>query len=182
MNKSALLLFIAFASTAVLSAAAGAQVTPIITGEGWEAFPDVEYQGGHSQFARRIKGVLVLTDSTLSFQACRGPNGSCAYTPRGQTVFYDSVFFSVRIRDVQELSASTQTRSPGVGRRIMWGSLANDRTNEFLAFAFDTDRTAEAPVFKTLPTQAGAIEAKVKFRQRRLGIAIPAADSARSPQ
>lgn len=150
-----------------------AQLPAVVAGEGYEAFPRVQYQGGHSAFPRAAWGVLVLRDSTISFHEC-GDGLHCTSAAMSRELFKEPARFTVRLRDLRELSAQTRTRSPGVGRRIMFGALANDRNDELLAFAFDGESTAEAPVFKTLPTQAGAIEAKMRFRLRRLGVELPA--------
>lgn len=161
---------------AVLSAGAlSAQVTAVMTGDGWEAFPRVQYTGGHASFPRPMWGVLVLTDSSLSFHPC-GDGRRCEYVPRGKAVFKDTVIFTMRLTDIRELTPTTRTVGPGLGRRAVWGVWANDRSEETIEIRFATDATAEAPTFRTGPTQSASIDAKVRFRMERLRSAVPPGD------
>lgn len=150
----------------------GAEVdaqTYIIAGDGWEAFPGVEYQGGDARFPEKVRGVLVLTDSTLAFHPCRvKTQGGCAIE-KGKLAWKDPAHFVVDLRQIQSIETSTQVRGASAGMKLLVGGLANDRSVEFMSFAHETASSAEAPVFKTYPTQAGALDAKVRFRMKKLG-------------
>lgn len=158
---------------ALIAAPLVAQVPAIIVGDGWEAFPKVQYQGGHASFSQPMFGVLVLTDSTLTLHPC-GDGGRCGYIPTGGKVFKDSVLMRIRLADVRSVVASSQTVSPGVGRRVLWGSWANDRTQETVTLQVTTESSAEAPVFRTQLTQSATIDTKVRFRLERLGVQLRA--------
>lgn len=157
---------------AFVASTARSQENAMLSGDGWEAFPFVEYKGGDSRLPRARYGVLVLTDSTIALHDCADRN-NCRNNSRRHPVFKDSAVLVIRLADLRAVSASTETRGPGVGRRVMWGVLANDRTVEQVSLAYDTETTAEAPVFATRPTHAAAIEAKILFRLRRLGVELP---------
>lgn len=54
----------------------------------------------------------------------------------------------------------------------MWGGCAFDQTEELVGFVYESETTAEAPVFKTERAQAAAIAVKVKFRLKKLGVTL----------
>ncbi len=151
------------------------QNRPIVTGDGWEAFPGVEYQGGDARFPKKLVGVLVLTDSTLEFRSC--DNNYCeAYKDRD--VWGKKTYFVIPLTAITALDVSSSVRSADVGSKIFFGALASDRKQEFFGLAHETEDSAEAPVFLTRQTQAGAIEAKVRFRLKKLGRPLtPTVDS-----
>lgn len=143
----------------------------IIARDGYEAFPWVEYVGGDARFPKKGIGVLVLTDSTLGFYNCR--RTSCADTKAGPFNAEKGPIWLVRLTRITEVSSSTQNRGPSVPGRILFGTLATDSNVDYFGFTHETDSSAEAPVFKTLTAVAGALEAKVRYRMKKAGIALP---------
>ncbi len=157
---------LAIAASIVFPATSHAQM---IVKNGYEAFPLVEYRGGDATQPKRRTGVLVLTDSTLAFHECTRRRDCLEY--KDNPVFAELIF-SIPLRQLKEVSSSTEVRGPGVGGRIAFGVLATDRKEEFVGVVYETEQSAEAPVFRTQPAQAAAIEAKVRFRLKKLGIQL----------
>jgi len=146
----------------------------VIARDGWEAFPNVGYEGGDATQPKKRNGVLVLTDSTLGLYQCHDPY--CE--DRGKYfVRWDKPFFIVPLRQITEVSSSSQVRGSSVAGKLAFGLLANDRAEEYFGFVYESATSAESPVFKVQKTQSGALEAKVKFRQRKLGMTVAPADT-----
>lgn len=157
---------------AVATRAAEAQrVEPVMTGEGWEAFTRVQYEGGLTGFSRPLFGVLVATDTTISFHRC-ADQGRCERVPRNKRVFAESADFVFRLAELKGIEARVRTVGPGVGRRVLFGVLANDRSEETLHLQIETDSSAEAPRFVTGAAHAEQIASKLRFRMKRLGLEI----------
>ena len=155
---------------ATIAVAPSLRAQKIIVHEGYEAFPLVEYKGGRAGFPKQSYGVLVVTDTTFEYWACCysgfGDNKQSVWDPK-------LMFWSVPLKWITEVNASTASKGASVTGRVMFGVLATDNNEEYFGFAFETDKTAEAPVFKMPKTFAGALEAKVKFRMKKLGVATP---------
>jgi hypothetical protein len=116
-------------------------------------------------------GWLVLTDSTLSLHAC----GRQFCATHKDLPLYDSIpYFTIPLRSITDVSSSTQVRGPSTGSKIAFGLLAGDRKEEFVGLVYETATSAEAPIFKTQKAQASALEAKIRFRLKKLGIVLPA--------
>ncbi len=141
----------------------------VIERDGWEAFPFVQYQGGVGSMSKKVTGVLVLTDSTIALHECAV--SSCS-DDKKKGVFKETALLVVQLKSIQEVSSSTQVRGPTVGARLAFGLLAGDRTEEYFGVAFETATTAEAPIFKTRKTQAAMIDAKIRFRLKKLGLEL----------
>jgi hypothetical protein len=150
----------------------------IVVGDGWEAFPAVEYLGGHAAHARKTIGTLVLTDSTIGYYPCN--DGFCSPV-KGRPLWKEPAYFVARLESLTEVQASSRIKPAGVGGKLLIGFLASDTNEEMIGLAFESETTAEAPVFKTKPTQAGAIEAKIKFRLKKMGRPLTPADTAGTP-
>lgn len=148
----------------------------IIARGGWEAFPNVEYQGGDATQPKRLQGMLVLTDSTIALHACAWV--SCGPVPNdtSKPPFAAKALFTIALRDIKDVSSVSQVRGPGVGDKIALGMLAGDRTEEAVGIVYETATSAEAPFFKTLKTHANAVEAKIRFRLKKLGIELKGID------
>lgn len=160
----------------LLSSPALAQKT-VLTGEGWEAFPNVQYRGGDSRLERPTFGILVLTDSTLAFHRCWME--SCFPRKKKQFVWQDSALIRIPLSALKSATAASQNSGPSVGARIMFGMLATDKTQESVTFVVETETSAEAPIFHTQKTQSAVIEAKVQARLRRLAPATAPSDSSK---
>lgn len=148
-----------------------AQPPAVIARDGWEAFPVVEYQGGDATQPKKRAGMLVLTDSTLALHECYW-TGCYDFKKQEKPPFRAEPLYLIPLRAVREVSASSQVRGPSTSSRIAWGMLASDRTEEFVGLVYESASSAEAPVFKTMKSQSGAIEAKVRFRLKKLGVDI----------
>lgn len=138
--------------------------------DGWEGFPMVEYKGGDAAYRKKGFGMLVLTDSTIAFYECI--TLSCGKTKRGY--FEDKgLIWSHPIKSVTDVSSSSQNKGASLTGRVMFGVLATDNNEEYFGFTYETDKTAESPVFKVPKTFSGAMEAKLKFRMKKLGVSVP---------
>ena len=170
MTRFRIVSIVAAAMVSFATVSAGAQ-QPILTGKGWEAFPNVDYQGGDAtQPKRLLQGMLVLTDSTIALHACAWVN--CT-PPRDTTKlpFVEKPYFTIRLADIKEVASSSEVRGPSTASRIMiGGALAGDRKEELFGLVYETAASAEAPVFRTQQHQSGAVEAKIRFRLKKLGI------------
>lgn len=114
-------------------------------------------------------GVLVLTDSALGFYPCRvRQQGGCA-VDKGKSVWTEPAHFVIALTGVQSLESSSRVRNASAGDRLLIGSLASDRPQNFITVAHETAASAEAPMFRTEVTQAGALDAKIRFRMKKLG-------------
>jgi len=166
------------AAIGVALALAGApqslQAQAVIARDGWEAFPNVGYKGGDATQPKPRNGVLVLTDSTLGLYKCAWEY--CV--DRGKhLVQWDQPIFVIPLRQITEVSSSSQVSGSCVAGKLAFGLLANDRAEEYFGFVYESESSAESPVFKVQKTQSGALEAKVKFRQRKLGMTVAPADT-----
>lgn len=128
-----------------------------------ETFQEVEYRGGHSQFKKSKLGRLVIAD-TLAYWF--------EYYPGDRSAGKDTIW--IPLKAITELDNSTEIRGATTGNKLLLGNLAGSKRDELVAIAYDTEQTAEAPVFKTKRGDSGAITAKLKFRLRRLGKLPPA--------
>jgi|688.fasta_scaffold317193_2 hypothetical protein len=151
----------------------------VISGDGWEAFPNVEYQGGDARFNKKTVGILVMTDSSVAFYECAFktaridlPCGS----HRTKTMIKEPALWLVTLKAITEVNSSTQVRPASTGEKFMIGILASDRAEEFFGFAHETASSAEAPIFKTQKTQASALEAKLRFRLKKAGVVLETTD------
>lgn len=154
-----------------LASSAAAQ-EPIIVGDGFEAFPGVEYRGGDARFSKQVFGVLILTDSSLAFHQCT-PTEYYACHPRGDDPFWKAEpLFVVPLAALREVQVSSRVRDATAGSKLLLGIFAGDREEEYIGFVHETVTSAEAPVFRTMKTQAGAIEAKVRYRMEKLGLEL----------
>lgn len=156
---------------AVCALAPSVRAQDIIVRDVYEAIPKVEYRGGDASHPEKLFGVLKLTDSTLSLHSCK----RLRCQPVDGEVEWDyRPLLVVDLRSVREVSTSAQVRAPGVASRIAWGMFAPDRSEEFVGLVYETATSVEAPVFKVPKTTSAAIEAKVRFRLRKLGVVLPA--------
>lgn len=165
---------VAVVFAAVLAAPKSLHAQRIYVKDGWEAFPNVEYQGGDATQPKRLQGMLVLTDSTIALHPCAWV--SCGPVPNDTTKppFAPKPFFTIRLSELKEVASSSDVRGPSAGAKLMVGALAGDRKDEFVGLVYETSSRAEAPTFRTEKTHANAIEAKIRFRLKKLGIDLTA--------
>lgn len=155
-----------------LSASAYAQ-DAIVVGDGWEGFPWVEYKGGDARFPKTGFGMLVLTDSSLAFHECFSQR--CPSRRGGRPAWRPIPIFSIALRNITEVQASSRVKPADAGAKFMLGVLATDSNESMVGIVHETQTSAEAPVFAMREAQSSALEAKIQFRLKRLQ-----ADSLRS--
>lgn len=142
----------------------GAQrLSTVIVGDGWEAFRGVEYIGGDGALRDKKLGAIVITDSSVAFHQCQ--NSGC-YEEKGKPPFKGPPILFIPLKAITQIAASDKVR----GNAIMLES--KDRTEEFVSVAYETDKSAEAPVFETQQAQSLAIVAKINFRRKKLGLKV----------
>lgn len=144
--------------------------TNVFTGEGFEAFPSVQYVGGDARFTKKQLGILVLTDSTIEFHRCL--LDGCAFR-KGDGFFAESRLWSIPLKNITAISAVARNTGPSTAGRVLWGVLATDKNREYIALTYDTDASAEAPVWETPKNMAATFEAKLRFRLRKAGLVLP---------
>lgn len=161
------------AAAALLVAAHTASAQPPATGifarGGWEAFPGVEYRGGDATQPKQRWGILVLTDTNVALYRCALT--TCG-DPKKSAPFKGDPLMSIALSTIKDVSSSSQVRGPGMDAKLFLGGLATDKSEEFVGIVYETASSAEAPVFKTNTAQSAAIDAKLKFRLRKLGIEL----------
>jgi len=115
----------------------------VIARNGWEAFPGVEYQGGDGTQPKKRWGVLALTDSALGFYPCF--DIEYCQERKGKLLVWDKPIFVVPLRQVTEVSSSSQVRGASVTGKLAFGLLANDRAVEFFGFVLSLHRAPNRP-------------------------------------
>ncbi|MFN8652008.1 MAG: hypothetical protein U0133_08925 [Gemmatimonadales bacterium] len=121
---------------------------------------DVEYFGGKEQFEDKQKGILVLSAEGIKFAEKNG----------------DKVF-EIPMKTITQVERSTDIRDASVGKKLLFGSLAGSRKQEFLTISTETESTAEAVVFKLKQNTGAAALAKINFYRKKAGMQV-ADDSA----
>lgn len=163
--------FWALAAVASMAVTAHAQSPLVVSRDGWEAFPWVEYQGGDATQPTKRRGMLVLTDSTLSLHKCRFEYCD-DHRKHTELPFEEKPLYTIQLRSIKEVTSSSQVRGPSAGSRLALGLLAGDRTEEMVGIVYESASSAEAPVFKTQKAQSAAVEAKLRFRLKKIGVTL----------
>lgn len=145
------------------SIAAAMLLLPALAGavRAQDTIPQVQYRGGSSTVKKRVSafGVIVLTDSALQFIAYRDPNSTRLELKPMIVIPLDSL---------TDFSTAAGHRAAGAD------STATDEGVDLVTLVYDTETSAEAPVFKLTDNMGGALLAKIKVRLRKLGL-LPAA-------
>ena len=147
-------------AVATLAATAGAQ-SKIVVPVGSEAFPDLQYQGGDASQLKRMSGMLVLSDSAVAFYLCYW---DCENDSR-KPAFWDKPTLRIPYSAIRDITHNTLTKTP---------QFVADNTMEFFTVVYEHDGTVDAPLFKTKRATSAAIEAKLKYRMKKLGFAFDA--------
>lgn len=153
------------------STVAAAQDAVLVSGEGWQGFAEVSYVGGDATQTKKTTGILILTDSTLAFYTC---DWACVDDVKKSKFFAKKPLSVVLLNTITELRSSTQVSGAGFTEKLAIGLLASDHDDEYFRFVYETASNAEAPMYKTPKSLAGTIEAKVRFRLKKLGISLVA--------
>jgi hypothetical protein len=154
-----------------LAATSGAAQTAIIARDGWEAFPNVEYLGGDATQPKRLRGMLVLTDSTISLHQCEV---STCNDLKSKPAFKPIPIYTIRLSTLKGVQNAAQQKGAGLGEKILVGGLLSDQKVGTVVLTYESTSSAEAPVFKTDEAHGAALEAKIRFRLKKLGIELPA--------
>lgn len=131
----------------LLAPAARAYAQDIVT--------DVEYFGGKEKFDDKQKGILVLSAEGIKFAEKNG----------------DKVF-EIPMTTMTQVERSTDIRDASVGKKLLFGSLAGSRKQEFLTISTETESTAEAIVFKLKQNTGAAALAKINFYRKKAGMTV----------
>lgn len=157
-----------------LGGAAVARAQDIVIGPDYEMFPGVEYLGGDVHRSGKFFGVLLLRDSTLSLHRCQ--YAKCV-VQEGYIDHDKEPVLQIRLQAIRELSTSSQVRGPSVGSKLAWGAFAGDRSEEYLGIVYETDNNVEAPIFKTRKAMSTALDAKIRYRLKKMGVTLPPGES-----
>ena len=118
----------------------------------------VRYKGGHEGWGEEeIRGILLIGDSTIVFRD----------DDKKRTL-------EIPILKITDIGNQTQRKEASVGSKLLFGSLARSRQEEFLAISYELPDNAEAVVFRFEPNTSAAVLAKIKFRMKKLGMSPPA--------
>ena len=120
------------------------------TSAGWAqtVYSDVEYIRGREALPDKIKGQLIINDSTIGFAR-----------KDGQEVM------SIPIEAVKDVSNSFQNDPGSFGRKLALGIFAS-RKEEFLYLNTETPERAEVLVFKTKKNMSPEMMAKIRHNMR----------------
>lgn len=131
-----------------------------------DLIPDVEYFTGKEGMEEKEKGVLMVSAEGIRFTKKDG-----------------TVLITIPIGTIVQVERSTDIRDASVGKKLLFGSLAGSRKQEFLTISTETSSTAEAIIFKLKQNTGAAAVAKINFHRKQAGaiIAPAGADSAARP-
>ena len=126
-----------------------------------DTITSVEYRGGSNAIKKKVgtTGVIVLTDSVLQFIAYQSPSSVRLEAKPLIVIPLDSLTDYISV-PVQKASAA----DPAVGT----ATTVPDGV-EIVTLVYDTESTAQAPVFRLTEHMGGALIEKIKFRLRKMG-------------
>lgn len=110
---------------------------------------NVEYISGKDGFADKMKGELVVTQDALVFRQ------------------KDKSVFAIPMVSVTEIGRQTDIRDGSVGKKLLFGSLAGSRKQEFVNISAETDSTAEGMVFKVKQGTSQNAATKIRFYAKK---------------
>jgi hypothetical protein len=143
----------------------------IVARDGWEAFV-VEWMGGDAtRAAKRHMAILVLDDTSMTLYACN-VSPHCMTNGKGPP-HKGPPLYSIQLKSVKDVTSSSQFRGQGTLAKLALGGLAGDANDELVNVDYETASSAESPVFKTERAQSAALESKIRFRLKKLGVTIP---------
>lgn len=116
---------------------------------------EVEYFTGKDGYAEKKKGVLILSVDGVKFADKDG----------GQ-------IFEIPMATITQVERQTDIRDPSVGKKLLFGSLAGSRKQEFVTISTETDKTAEAIIFKLKQNTGAAAVAKINFYRKKAGATV----------
>jgi hypothetical protein len=116
---------------------------------------DVEYFTGREGVAEKKKGILVLSADGVKFAEKNGDK-----------------IFDIPMATITQVERSTDIRDPSVGKKLLFGSLAGSRKQEFVTISTETESTAEAIIFKLKQNTGAAAVAKINFYRKKAGATV----------
>lgn len=117
-----------------------------------DSFQDVEYVAGKGGFDDKAKGVLTVSNASIEFKDKDG-----------------KVRFSIPTRTITDVTNDVQIRDASVGKKLLFGSLAGSRKQEFIQLTTETSDAAEGIVFKVKQGTSVNVMAKIKFAMKHSG-------------
>lgn len=152
MKRLSFLCTLLFALAVSVLPAASARAQTIYTGDGWEAVFKVELRGGDATYKGKRNGILVLTDSTIALHDCAEiVNQACYYSDKKKAPFTPTPFYSIKLLDVKGVASSS----------------------DWVRVTYETKSSVEVPTFAMGRSYGPAIDAKIRFRLKKLGVTIP---------
>jgi len=130
-----------------------------------EIFKDVEYISGHTGMNEKMKGMLTIGDNDVQFVDQNG-------TP----------VFKIPLEGITDINNQTDIRDASLGKKMLLGSLAGSRKQEFVNISYETKDMAEGVVFKVKQGSSTGIVAKIRFAAKRKKVEPPAAAPATTNQ
>lgn len=134
-----------------------------LAGQSKDAVPEisfgVDYRGGDSDLKPVKYGRLVLTDTTIVFLEQHNDGKK-------------PPLFVIPIKGITSVGSAMDHRVAGTGQKLLIGSLASGTNDETVTIAFDGATDAQAPLFNIDAGRSAEFVAKVKFRMKKLGVAV----------
>ena len=131
----------------------------IAPASGWAqtVYPDVEYVRGRESLPNKIKGQLIVSDSSVAFARKNGEE-----------------VISIPVGQIRDVSNSYQTDPGSFGRKLLFGIFAS-RNEEYLFLSAETPERAEVLIFKTKRNLSPEMVVKIwrSVKSPSHGTAIP---------
>jgi len=115
-----------------------------------DTFQNVEYISGKNGFEHKEKGVLTVGSEDLVFADSKG-----------------HIIFVIKVASVTKVSNDAQVRDASFGSKMLLGSFAGSRKQEYVTVTSETDSTAEGIEFKVKEGTSPNIVAKIQFAVKK---------------
>lgn len=115
--------------------------------DGWEVIQIAEYRSGVSGMTRRVRGIFVLTDSTIGLFKCQNP--VCPEEKKKDPWKGDPIWF-VRLASIKAI----------------------EYKSDWIRLSYETESSVESPLFALASNYGPAVDAKIRFRLKKLGVTI----------
>ena len=142
----------------LLLAAAAIAAIPVHHLLAQDVIKDVEYMAGKDGFGDKKKGELELSKETIRFVKEDGRD----------------LIFKIPTASITLAERQTDVRDGSVGKKLLFGSLAGSRKQEFITLTVETSETAEAIVFKVKQNTGAATLAKINLYRKKAGVVVKA--------
>lgn len=115
-----------------------------------ESFKDVEYVSGKDGHAKKQKGVLTIGSEDITFSDAKGV-----------------LIFAIPLATVTDVSNEALVTDASVGSKMLFGSFAGSRKQEFVRVTAESDSTAEGIEFKVKQGTSANVVAKIRFAVKK---------------